>query len=29
MYGLALGLPSVGQQQGLPVPHVIPKTQNK
>ena len=28
MYGLALCLPSVGQPQGLPVPHEIPKTQN-
>jgi hypothetical protein len=27
MYGLALCLPSVGQPQGLPVPHEIPKTQ--
>jgi hypothetical protein len=26
MYGLALCLPSVGQPQGLPVPHEIPKT---
>jgi hypothetical protein len=26
MYGLALCLPSVGQPQGLPVPHKIPKT---
>ncbi len=25
MYGLALCLPSVGQPQGLPVPHEIPK----
>ncbi len=28
MYGLALCLPSVGQPQGLPVPHEIPKTPN-
>jgi hypothetical protein len=27
MYGLAWCLPSVGQPQGLPVPHEIPKTQ--
>jgi hypothetical protein len=27
MYGLALCLPSVGQPQGLPVSHEIPKTQ--
>ncbi len=26
MYRLALCLPSVGQPQGLPVPHEIPKT---
>ncbi len=26
MYGLALCLPRVGQPQGLPVPHEIPKT---
>ncbi len=28
MYGLALCLPSVGQPQGLPVPHKILKTRN-
>ena len=27
MYGLALCLPCVGQPQGLPVPHKIPKAQ--
>jgi hypothetical protein len=27
MYGLALCLPSVGQPQGLPIPHEILKTQ--
>jgi hypothetical protein len=26
MYGLDLCLPRVGQPQGLPVPHEIPKT---
>jgi hypothetical protein len=28
MYELALCLPSVGQPQGLPVPHEIPKTRS-
>ena len=28
MYGLALCLPSMGQPQGLPVPHEISKTLN-